>query len=167
MAEAAGKPINATILLSHTHWDHIQGFPFFTPLFVPGNKITVCGPEGSGGSLRDVLAGQMEFTYFPVEIDQLPAKIAFQELAEGTHEIGGARIIAQYLHHPAMTLGYRVEADRAAPVYLSGPGPFSQTPWPDGPGPSPPQTTVAEGDPRPPRLLGRARLGVPNAQYTP
>jgi len=62
-----------TILLSHTHWDHIQGFPFFAPLFIPGTRITVCGPEGSGRSLREVLAGQMEFTYFPVELSQLPA----------------------------------------------------------------------------------------------
>ena len=75
---AAPKPVTATILLSHTHWDHIQGFPFFAPLFVPGNRITVCGPEGSGGSLREVLAGQMEFTYFPVEIGQLPAAISFR-----------------------------------------------------------------------------------------
>ncbi len=78
------KPISATILLSHTHWDHIQGFPFFAPLFVPGNQITVCGPEGSGRSLREVLSGQMEFTYFPIEIGQLPATITFRELGEGT-----------------------------------------------------------------------------------
>src|SRR5580658_5907788 len=123
------KPIAATILLSHTHWDHIQGFPFFTPLFVPGNKITVCGPEGSAGSLRDVLSGQMEFTYFPIELGQLPATIAFRELSEGTHEIGGARVVAQYLHHPAMTLGYRIEVDGAAVVYLCDHEPYSETLW--------------------------------------
>ena len=66
------KPISATILLSHTHWDHIQGFPFFASLFVPGNQITglLTFIEGSGHSLREVLSGQMEFTYFPVEIGQ-------------------------------------------------------------------------------------------------
>ena len=79
MARGSGS-ITATILLSHTHWDHIQGFPFFVPLFVAGNRITVCGPEGSAGSLREVLSGQMEFTYFPVEIGQLPATISFLEL---------------------------------------------------------------------------------------
>ncbi|MEP7248104.1 MAG: MBL fold metallo-hydrolase, partial [Gammaproteobacteria bacterium] len=94
-------PLSLTILLSHTHWDHIQGFPFFAPLFVPGTRITVCGPEGCARSLREVLSGQMEFTYFPVEIGQLPASIEFKELGEGTHEIGGVRILAQYLHHPA------------------------------------------------------------------
>ena len=123
MAHGPG-PLSVTILLSHTHWDHIQGFPFFAPLFVPGNRITVCGPEGSARSLREVLSGQMEFTYFPVDIGQLPATITFRELGEGTHEMGGARIVAQYLHHPAMTLGYRIEADGASVVYLCDHEPF-------------------------------------------
>ena len=126
MAQAQGS-LSVTILLSHTHWDHIQGFPFFAPLFVPGNRITVCGPEGSARSLRDVLSGQMEFTYFPVDINQLPASITFQELGEGAHEMGGARILAQYLHHPAMTLGYRIEADGASVVYLCDHEPFAET----------------------------------------
>jgi phosphoribosyl 1,2-cyclic phosphodiesterase len=120
MARAQGT-VTATILLSHTHWDHIQGFPFFVPLFVPGNRITVCGPEGSARSLREVLSGQMEFTYFPVDLGQLPATMTFQELEEGTHEMGGARIVAQYLHHPAMTLGYRIEADGAVATPSSWP----------------------------------------------
>jgi CheY-like chemotaxis protein len=162
------RPTAATILLSHTHWDHIQGFPFFAPLFVPGNQITVCGPEGSGGSLRDVLSGQMEFTYFPLEIGQLPATITFQELGEGTHEIGGARIIAQYLHHPAMTLGYRIEADGAAVVYLSDHEPFSETLWHDGtPAPSDAESIVHEGDRRHARFMAGAGLVIHDAQYTP
>src|SRR5579872_7031168 len=157
MAEAP-KPISATILLSHTHWDHIQGFPFFTPLFIPGNRITVCGPEGSGGSLRDVLAGQMEFTYFPVEIGQLPATIAFKELGEGTHEIGGARVIAQYLHHPAMTLGYRIEADNAAIVYLCDHEPFSDTLWHGKAAPPDVDSILHEGDRRHARFMAGAGL---------
>src|SRR5580692_13119601 len=59
----APKPIAATILLSHTHWDHIQGFPFFAPLFVPGNRFTVCAPKGAMSTLPEVLSGQMEYTY--------------------------------------------------------------------------------------------------------
>src|SRR3979411_199265 len=62
--------ISATMLLTHTHWDHIQGFPFFAPLFVPGNRFTVYGPEGTCLSLHDVLSGQMEHHYFPVELSQ-------------------------------------------------------------------------------------------------
>ena len=166
MAEAP-KPISATILLSHTHWDHIQGFPFFAPLFVPGNRITVAGPEGSSGSLRDVLSGQMEFTYFPVEIGQLPATITFRELEEGTHTIGGARIIAQYLHHPAMTLGYRIEADGAAVVYLSDHEPFSETLWRGDPTPGHAESIVHEGDRRHARFMEGAGLVIHDAQYTP
>ena len=161
------KPISAVILLSHTHWDHIQGFPFFAPLFVRENQITVCGPEGSGHSLAEVLSGQMEFTYFPVEISQLPATITFRELGEGTHEIGGARIVAQYLHHPAMALGYRIEADGAAIVYLCDHEPFSETLWHDHPTSSHAESIVHEGDRRHARFMAGAGLVIHDAQYTP
>src|SRR6478752_2209285 len=89
---AGAQPVVANILLGHTHWDHIQGFPFFTPAFVKGNAVAVHGPEGSGGSLRKVLAGQMEYTYFPIELEQLPAAITYHELNEGIHTIAGVRV---------------------------------------------------------------------------
>jgi len=164
---ARKPPIAATILLSHTHWDHIQGFPFFAPLFIPGNRLTVCGPEGSGKSLREVLSGQMEFTYFPVEIDQLPASITFKELGEGTHEFDGARVIAQYLHHPAMTLGYRIEADDAALVYLCDHEPFSESLWHGDSGSRDCESIVHEGDRRHALFMTGADLVIHDAQYTP
>ncbi len=163
----APKPISATILLSHTHWDHIQGFPFFAPLFVPGNRITICGPEGSGHTLREVLSGQMEFTYFPVDIDQLPATITFRELGEGTHEIDGTRVIAQYLNHPAMTLGYRIEADDAAVMYLSDHEPFSETLGHGSDAPRHAEAIVHVGDRRHARFMKGADLVIHDAQYTP
>jgi CheY-like chemotaxis protein/phosphoribosyl 1,2-cyclic phosphodiesterase len=166
MAQAR-EPLSVTILLSHTHWDHIQGFPFFAPLFVPGNRITVCGPEGSARSLREVLSGQMEFTYFPVDISQLPATITFQELGEGTHEMGGARILAQYLHHPAMTLGYRIEADGASVVYLCDHEPFAETLSHDSVAPSDDGGIAHEGDRRHARFMADAGLVIHDAQYTP
>ena len=163
---ARKPPVSATILLSHTHWDHIQGFPFFAPLFVPGNRITVCGPEGSAKSLRDVLSGQMEFTYFPVEIDQLPASIVFRELGEGVHEFEGVRVIAQFLHHPTMTLGYRIEADGAALVYLCDHEPFSETLWHDHPAVKHGDSIVHHGDRRHARFMAGADLVIHDAQYT-
>jgi len=102
------RPTEATILLSHTHWDHIQGFPFFAPLFIPGNRFTVCGPQGANTSLPEVLAGQMEFTYFPVELSQLGAQIEYRDLNEGTQVIDGIRVTAQFLNHAAIALGYRI-----------------------------------------------------------
>ena len=167
LASSKGRPLALTILLSHTHWDHIQGFPFFAPLFIPGNRITVCGPEGCARSLREVLSGQMEFTYFPVDISQLPAGITFQELGEGTHEMGGARIVAQYLHHPAMTLGYRIEADGASVAYLCDHEPFAEALSHDVVAGGRDDDLAHEGDRRHARFMERAGLAIHDAQYTP
>jgi CheY-like chemotaxis protein/phosphoribosyl 1,2-cyclic phosphodiesterase len=166
VASGRGK-LSLTILLSHTHWDHIQGFPFFAPLFVPGNRITVCGPQGCARSLREVLSGQMEFTYFPVEIGQLPASITFRELAEGTHEMEGARILAQYLHHPAMTLGYRIEADGASVAYLCDHEPFAETLSHDPHVSTDKEPIPHEGDRRHAAFMAGAGLVIHDAQYTP
>ena len=119
MAEAAGRPMNGHILISHTHWDHIQGFPFFQPLFQPRSRWNVYGPSGFGQSLAEILAGQMEYSYFPVSVDQLSADVGHHDLTEGTLEIGDALVHAQYLNHPALTLGYRIEADGATVVYAA------------------------------------------------
>ena len=113
------KPISASLLLSHTHWDHIQGFPFFVPLFVPGNTFTVCAPQGARSSLPEVLAGQMEYTYFPVELSQLGASISYRDLTEGASEIDGCQgygAVAESSRQPR--LGYRIEADGVSLLYL-------------------------------------------------
>ena len=82
---ASGKrPIDGHLLITHTHWDHIQGFPFFAPLFIPGNTWDIYAPGGLGNRLEETLAGQMEYTYFPVTLEQLGATIRFHDLVEGT-----------------------------------------------------------------------------------
>jgi CheY-like chemotaxis protein len=159
--------INANILLGHTHWDHIQGFPFFSPAFVKGNSVAIYGPEGSRGSLHEVLAGQMEFTYFPVELNQLPAAITYHDLTEGIHIIGGARVATQFLHHPAMTIGYRVEADGVAVVYLVDHEPFSDELWRAGAEPGRIESILHEGDRRHAKFMADADLVIHDAQYTP
>jgi CheY-like chemotaxis protein/phosphoribosyl 1,2-cyclic phosphodiesterase len=161
------KPIDANILLGHTHWDHIQGFPFFSPAFVKGHSVAIYGPEGSRGSLHDVLAGQMEFTYFPVELNQLPAAISYHDLTEGIHTIGGTRVATQFLNHPAMTLGYRVEADGVAMVYLVDHEPFSDGLWRAGAEPGRIESILHEGDRRHAKFMAGADLVIHDAQYTP
>ncbi|HWZ13406.1 MAG TPA: response regulator [Acidobacteriaceae bacterium] len=163
----APKPIRGNIMLSHTHWDHIQGFPFFTPLFVPGNEFRICAPGGVGPSLADVLGGQMEYAYFPVELSQLPAKIAYCELTEGVHEIDGLRVVTQYLNHPATTLGYRVEADGVAVLYLSDHEPFSETLWRADAKPGSIDAILHAGDRRHAEFMLGADLVIHDAQYTP
>ncbi len=124
----AGGPLRGSILISHTHWDHIQGFPFFAPLFVRGGEWNIYGPTGLGQSLRDTLAGQMQYTYFPVTLDELGADIHFHDLVEGTFEIDDIRITTRYLNHPVLTLAYRMEMDGVVVIYACDHEPYSRNP---------------------------------------
>lgn len=165
---ARGKtPFHSNILLGHTHWDHIQGFPFFTPAFVKGNSAAIYGPEGSGGTLHHVLSGQMEFTYFPIELDQLPAAITYHDLTEGSHTISGVRVVTQFLNHPAITLGYRIEADGVALVYLVDHEPFSDELWRADAEPGEVESILHDGDRRHAEFMADADLVIHDAQYTP
>jgi len=114
-----GQPCSGHILISHTHWDHIQGLPFFAPLFVPGNVWHIYGPRGIGQSMREVLAKQMEYDYFPVALNAFAAEIHYHDVVEGGFSIDDVWIETQYLNHPALTVGYRIEADGATAVYAS------------------------------------------------
>src|SRR5213596_1066683 len=160
-------PVRASLLFSHTHWDHIQGFPFFAPAFEPRHTIAIYGPRDGRRSLRDALARQMELSYFPVEMSQLPATLSYTDLGEGAHTIGGARIVAQYLNHPAVTLGYRVEADGAAVVYACDHEPFGGALWRGDAAAGPLESILHEGDRRHARFLADADLVIHDAQYTP
>ena len=119
-------PCSGHILISHTHWDHIQGIPFFAPLFVPGNEWHIYGPRGLGQSLRQVLAGQMQYAYFPVSLDQFEATIHYHDIVEGSFTAGDIWVGARYLNHPALTMGYRLEANGVAVVYSTDHEPYSQ-----------------------------------------
>lgn len=112
------------IFISHTHWDHIQGLPFFTPLFESASKWQIYAPGTLSQSLRDTLAGQMQRLYFPVQLDQIRAEIRYHELGEETFEIADLRVTTRYLNHTALTLGYRLEADGAALVYATDHEPY-------------------------------------------
>lgn len=120
------KPIRGSILIGHTHWDHIQGLPFFAPLFVPGNEWDIYAPRGLGQSLRETLAGQMQYTYFPISLEAMGSKIRYHELVEGVFNIEDIKITTRYLNHPALTLGYRMESSGATVVYACDHEPFSK-----------------------------------------
>jgi GAF domain-containing protein/ribonuclease BN (tRNA processing enzyme) len=121
-----GRPSRGHMLISHTHWDHIQGIPFFTPFFVPGHEWDVYAPQGFGESLSDTLAGQMEYTYFPVTTDAFGATVRYNNLGEGVFTIDDVTIRTRYLNHPALTLAFRIECDGAAIVYACDHEPHSR-----------------------------------------
>jgi ribonuclease BN (tRNA processing enzyme)/CheY-like chemotaxis protein len=126
LMQTGEKPVRGHLLISHTHWDHIQGLPFFVPLFVAGNEWDVYAPHGFEKSVREALAGQMQHTYFPVELEQLGATIRYHNLTEGVFTVGDIKIRTQYLNHPALTLGYRLEADGATVAYCCDHEPHSR-----------------------------------------
>ena len=107
------------ILIGHTHWDHIQGFPFFAPLFGAANTWDVYAPRGFGTSLQETLAGQMQYAYFPINLDDMGARLRCHDLVEGAFMIDEARVTTIYLNHAALTLGYRVEVDGVVVVYAT------------------------------------------------
>jgi phosphoribosyl 1,2-cyclic phosphodiesterase len=166
MALGSG-PVSASILLSHTHWDHIQGFPFFAPLFQSDNRFKVYGPEGAHLSLRDVLAGQMEHHYFPVELDQLAARISYQDLCEGTYEIDGVCVRAQLMNHPSPTLGYRVEEEGRCICYLCDHEPYFEDVWREGATRGRTESILEGGDRRHAAFMQGADVVIHEAQYTP
>lgn len=126
LLSGGGRSLAGHVLISHTHWDHIQGVPFFAPFFIPGNEWDIYGPKGLNQSLRDTLAGQMQHTYFPITPDEFGASIRYHDLLEGTFEIDDIKVTTQYLNHPALTLGYRLEADGATVVYCCDHESFSR-----------------------------------------
>jgi ribonuclease BN (tRNA processing enzyme)/CheY-like chemotaxis protein len=155
---ARGGPLRGHILISHTHWDHIQGIPFFAPFFMPGCEWDIYAPRGFGQTLRDTLAGQMQYSYFPVGLDQLGATIRYHELVEGGLRIGDVEVTSRYLNHPALTLGYRLEADGVALVYACDHEPHSRA-LATGTG------EISGEDHRHVEFLTGAELVVHDAQY--
>jgi len=154
-------PLTAHLFLSHTHWDHIQGFPFFAPAFIPGNKILVHGGVGSDGELATVLTGQMLHRYFPVSLSELGSEIHFQHTDEGTYDIAGAHIHVDELHHPGTTVGYRFEIGGRVISYCTDTEPLEVAPGLD-----PAAVATLPLDPTVLALARDADVLIHDAQYT-
>jgi phosphoribosyl 1,2-cyclic phosphodiesterase len=122
-----GESINGHLLITHPHWDHIQGFPFFKPAFISGNELTIVGTERSEKSLSEIIAEQMNRIYFPVQLHDLKAKIKFVPIRdEGEMLIHDAKVRYIYVNHPGFTVGYRVEYQGKVLVYISDNEPFDR-----------------------------------------
>jgi phosphoribosyl 1,2-cyclic phosphodiesterase/ActR/RegA family two-component response regulator len=107
-AEFDGQPLSLTLLLTHTHWDHIQGLPFFMPAYEPQNRLRILGYEGARHGLENVLASQMESPVFPVDLRELPANLQIEELKELSFTVGPVRVEACFANHPGVCVGYRL-----------------------------------------------------------
>ena len=104
-------PIELDVFITHTHWDHIMGFPMFTPLFIPGTKMKILGPVSfDDDTLAAILEDQLSYRHWPVRYSELAAKIEYQELKETSLDLGGGlKLTAKIMNHPILCLGYRFE----------------------------------------------------------
>jgi phosphoribosyl 1,2-cyclic phosphodiesterase len=124
LAEAKGKPQHLRMLISHTHWDHIQGFPFFVPAYIPGNRLDVYGPPSVEKPLDRVLRGQMDQAYFPVALGDMAADVRIHEVRDPEFELGPFRVRSMLVNHPGITTGYRVEVAGVVVTYATDAEPY-------------------------------------------
>jgi phosphoribosyl 1,2-cyclic phosphodiesterase len=117
-------PIEGHLFISHFHFDHIVGFPFFRPLYKKENKFTVYGCEGTGRKLENIFVGQMSPEYFPVTLSEMPAELRFVQLTTRPMELNGWTITPAYINHPGLALGYKIENGKSKVVYMTDNEPF-------------------------------------------
>jgi phosphoribosyl 1,2-cyclic phosphodiesterase len=124
--ESGGKPGHYHVLLSHVHWDHIQGLPFFEPAYTPGTTVEVYALLTAADELQQVIGGITRHEFFPVPLEAVPAEINFHEVDPGLPMfIEDVKILPFALNHPFGSVGYRLDADGTSVAYVSDTAPFT------------------------------------------
>jgi phosphoribosyl 1,2-cyclic phosphodiesterase len=141
-------PISADILITHTHWDHILGFPMFTPIFIPGTRLRIRGPISyEDDSLEKVFGSLLSYRYWPVRQEELAAKIEYEQIKETTLDLGdGIFVGTKYLNHPILCLGYRIEYEGKSFVTVYDNEPFVNVFPTDPADPSYDESAALEGE---------------------
>jgi phosphoribosyl 1,2-cyclic phosphodiesterase len=122
--EFGSRPIKLTLLITHAHWDHIQGFPFFLPAYNDKNQVHILGYDGADAGLRDILKGQMATPFFPVKLYDLPGKIDIRKLKTKDFQIGKVRVRAKLMNHPGICVGYRLFTSNGSIAYVPDTEPY-------------------------------------------
>ena len=122
--EFGSRAINLTLLITHVHWDHIQGFPFFVPPYHDKNKIQIFGYDGADNGFQEILKGQMAVPFFPIALYDLPGKVKIQQLDSMDFNIGKVRVRAKFANHPGICVGYRLFTSKGSIAFLPDHEPY-------------------------------------------
>lgn len=113
------KRLKINLLLTHAHWDHLSGFPFFKPIYRKESSIKVYGPQPTQDSLKSIISNTMTSPYFPIELEQINAEIDFLGMGYKNYSIGSVSISMIPLSHPNQGVGYKLEEDGKSFVFLT------------------------------------------------
>lgn len=126
LSRESPMPQHHHVLLSHVHWDHIQGLPFFSPVYVPGTKISVYALLTAADELHQVIGGITRHEFFPMPLEAVPAQFEFHQVEPGVEfDINSFHISPIALNHPFGSVGYRIDGDGSSWAYVSDTAPFT------------------------------------------
>jgi phosphoribosyl 1,2-cyclic phosphodiesterase len=118
------RPIKLWLLITHAHWDHIQGFPFFKPAYDPRNEIRIFGFDGAGTSFREIITEPMKAPFFPITMRELSAKMDINKLTEMKFSLGKVDVHAAFVNHPGVCAGYRIFTSAGSVAFLPDHEPY-------------------------------------------
>jgi phosphoribosyl 1,2-cyclic phosphodiesterase len=122
--EFGAEPIKLSLLITHAHWDHIQGLPFFKPAYDPKNEIRILGFDGAGADFSEILAEPMKAPFFPIAMRELSGKIDIQRLREMKFFLGKVQVHAIFVNHPGVCAGYRLFTSAGSVAFLPDHEPY-------------------------------------------
>ena len=121
------SPADYHLILSHVHWDHIQGLPFFQPAYMPGTRIAIYALRAAADGLQQVIGGITRHEFFPVPLEAVPADFEFHEVTPGKgFVVGDFEVMPVALNHPFGAVGYRIDGDGTSLAYISDTAPFTE-----------------------------------------
>src|SRR5262249_23883606 len=118
------RPINLSLLITHAHWDHIQGFPFFKPAYDPKNEIRILGFDGAGATFREIMTEPMRSPFFPITMRELSAEMEITRLTEMKFALGKVDVHATFVNHPGVCTGYRIFTSTGSVAFLPDHEPY-------------------------------------------
>lgn len=119
MEMLSGKYYKINIFIGHTHWDHIQGFPFYMPAYVPGFELDIYAASSFGKDIKSIFQGQFDKDYFPVQLEDMKARLNFITIADNPVVIGGIKIYWEYMNHPGAAIGFKIKIKDKTIAYVT------------------------------------------------